>query len=189
MYYQMLLLLYVHSNSQVLTLRLNCSLVSIYQCVHSVVMLSMLTDRKKDLVKLQAGEYVSLGKVETSLKLCQLIDNLCLYADSSKMFTVCLVVPNRKNLEALAQRIGIGDDVLWPELCDHPAIEQEVLKQLQAHGLKCNWFFVSDIETSYWTSAANLRPRCICVRNTGSNILLKFLCSVVFLSHRMNNWT
>ena len=101
-------------------------------------MLAMLTDRKKDLVKLQAGEYVSLGKVETSLKLCPLIDNLCLYADSSKMFTVCLVVPNRKNLEALAQRIGIGDSTQWPDLCDHPAIEKEVLMQLQAHGLKCN---------------------------------------------------
>jgi len=100
----------------------------------------MLIDRKKDLVKLQAGDYVSLGKVETYLKLCPLIDNLCLYADSSKMFTVCLVVPNRKNLEAVAQLIGISDDVLWPELCSHPAIENEVLFQIQAHGLKCNYF-------------------------------------------------
>jgi len=103
-------------------------------------MLATLTDRKKDLVKLQAGEYVSLGKVETALKLCPLIDNLCLYAESSKMFTVCLVVPNRKNLEALAQLIGIGNDVHWPELCEHAVVEKEVLSQLQAHGLKCNYF-------------------------------------------------
>jgi len=100
----------------------------------------MLADRKKDLVKLQAGEYVSLAKVETALKLCPLIDNLCLYADSSKVFTVALVVPNRKNVEALAQVIGIADEVHWPELCDHPAIEKEVLSQLRAHGLKCNYF-------------------------------------------------
>jgi len=100
----------------------------------------MLIDRKKDLVKLQAGEYVSLGKVEMSLKLCPLIDNLCLYADSSKMFTVCLVVPNRKNLESLAHSIGISDLIQWPELCDHPAIEMEVLSRLQAHGQKCNCF-------------------------------------------------
>jgi len=100
----------------------------------------MLLDRRKDLVKLQAGDYVSLGKVETSLKLCPLIDNLCLYADSSKMFTVALVVPNRKNLEAMAQRVGISD-VQWPELCDHPAIDEQVLSQLQAHGLKCNCYF------------------------------------------------
>lgn len=37
-------------------------------------------DRKKDLVKLQAGEYVSLGKVESALKNCPLIDNICAYA-------------------------------------------------------------------------------------------------------------
>lgn len=39
-----------------------------------------LTDRKKDLVKLQAGEYVSLGKVEAALKNCPLIDNICAFA-------------------------------------------------------------------------------------------------------------
>lgn len=38
-------------------------------------------DRKKDLVKLQAGEYVSLGKVEAVLKNCPLIDNICAYAN------------------------------------------------------------------------------------------------------------
>ena len=91
-------------------------------------------------MKLQAGDYVSLAKVETALKLCALVDNLCLYADSSKMFTVCLVVPSRKNLEALAQQVGLADDIQWPELCDHPAIEKQVLSQLQAHGLKCNHF-------------------------------------------------
>jgi len=106
--------------------------------VFSPLYLLVFVDRKKDLVKLQAGEYVSLAKVETALKLCPLIDNLCLYANSSKMFTVCLVVPNRKNLEALAQLTGINNEVHWPELCDHPIIEQQVLSRLHAHGLKCN---------------------------------------------------
>jgi len=32
-------------------------------------------------VKLQAGEYVSLGKVEAALKNCSLIDNICAYAN------------------------------------------------------------------------------------------------------------
>ncbi|MEQ2171165.1 hypothetical protein GOODEAATRI_007914 [Goodea atripinnis] len=40
-----------------------------------------IIDRKKDLVKLQAGEYVSLGKVEAVLKNCPLIDNICAYAN------------------------------------------------------------------------------------------------------------
>lgn len=40
----------------------------------------VFADRKKDLVKLQAGEYVSLGKVEAALKNCPLVDNICVYA-------------------------------------------------------------------------------------------------------------
>ena len=42
---------------------------------------SRLSDRKKDLVKLPAGEYVSLGKVESVLKNCPLVDNICAYAN------------------------------------------------------------------------------------------------------------
>ncbi|KAJ7416588.1 long-chain-fatty-acid--CoA ligase 3 [Pitangus sulphuratus] len=43
-----------------------------------------IIDRKKDLVKLQAGEYVSLGKVEAALKNLPLVDNICAYA--SRLF-------------------------------------------------------------------------------------------------------
>lgn len=42
---------------------------------------ALFPDRKKDLVKLQAGEYVSLGKVEAVLKNCALVDNICAYAN------------------------------------------------------------------------------------------------------------
>lgn len=51
------------------------------QQLHCILFLLYLVDRKKDLVKLQAGEYVSLGKVEAVLKNCPLIDNICAYAN------------------------------------------------------------------------------------------------------------
>jgi len=41
-----------------------------------------IIDRKKDLVKLQLGEYVSLGKVESQLKTHPLVENICVYGDS-----------------------------------------------------------------------------------------------------------
>ena len=65
-----------------------------------------ITDRKKDLVKLQYGEYVSLGKVESVLKTCALVENICIYGDSTKSFVVALVCPDKINLERLAASLG-----------------------------------------------------------------------------------
>lgn len=62
-----------------------------------------IIDRKKDLVKLQAGEYVSLGKVESNLKIHPLVENICVYADSSSNATVALITPDEERLKALAR--------------------------------------------------------------------------------------
>ena len=50
-----------------------------------------IVDRKKDLVKLQLGEYVSLGKVEAQLKTHHLVENICIYGDPYQKYTVALV--------------------------------------------------------------------------------------------------
>ncbi|XP_023138989.2 long-chain-fatty-acid--CoA ligase 3a [Amphiprion ocellaris] len=85
-----------------------------------------IIDRKKDLVKLQAGEYVSLGKVEAMLKNCPLIDNICAYANSDEIYVIGFVVPNQKHLLALADQYGIRGS--WEELCNSKAMEELVLK-------------------------------------------------------------
>ena len=60
-----------------------------------------IVDRKKDLVKLQHGEYVSYGKVEAVLKTCPVVENVCLYADPSKSYLIAMVVPDRAKLREL----------------------------------------------------------------------------------------
>lgn len=105
--------------------------------VHHRVQICHVSDRKKDLVKLQVGEYVALSKVETVLKLSNLVDNVCAYADSSKMYPVCLVVPNNKNLVSLARTIGIFVSIEdWQHLCDNQQVEKAVLHELQNYGRK-----------------------------------------------------
>uniref|UniRef100_A0A287B8R8 long-chain-fatty-acid--CoA ligase n=1 Tax=Sus scrofa TaxID=9823 RepID=A0A287B8R8_PIG len=87
-----------------------------------------IIDRKKDLVKLQAGEYVSLGKVEAALKNLPLIDNICAYANSYHSYVIGFVVPNQKELTELARKKGLTGT--WEELCNSREMENEVLKVL-----------------------------------------------------------
>ncbi|CAL8350520.1 unnamed protein product [Lota lota] len=85
-----------------------------------------IIDRKKDLVKLQAGEYVSLGKVEALLKNCPLVDNICVYANSEESYVIGFVVPNQKQTLALAAQHCVSGS--WEELCRHPAMEELALE-------------------------------------------------------------
>lgn len=66
-----------------------------------------IIDRKKDLIKLAHGEYISLGKVETTLLTNSAIDNICVYGDSSRDFLIALVVPNKKNFEKMAKEVSL----------------------------------------------------------------------------------
>lgn len=95
-----------------------------------------IIDRKKDLVKLQAGEYVSLGKVESELKTCAVVENICVYGDSTKQNTVALIVPNPQALDDIAERQGIKG-MEFEELCSSPVMEKAVVHELAEHGKKC----------------------------------------------------
>jgi len=93
-----------------------------------------IIDRKKDLVKLQGGEYVSLGKVESLLKIHPLVDNLCLYGDPMKMHTVALLVPDQAQLAAVAAKVG-KENLSREDMCTDESISTAVLKELQKHGI------------------------------------------------------
>ncbi|XP_041270409.1 long-chain-fatty-acid--CoA ligase 3 isoform X2 [Onychostruthus taczanowskii] len=93
-------------------------------------------DRKKDLVKLQAGEYVSLGKVEAALKNLPLVDNICAYASSFHSYVIGFVVPNQKELAELARKKGFKGT--WEEICNSPEMEKEVLKVLAEAAVAAN---------------------------------------------------
>ena len=54
-----------------------------------------IIDRKKDICKLANGEYVSLNKVESCLKLIPLIENCCVVVNSLKANSICLISPNQ----------------------------------------------------------------------------------------------
>merc|ERR1712106_461800 len=96
-----------------------------------------IIDRKKDLVKLQLGEYVSLGKVESQLKTHPLVENICVYGDSYQLYTVALMVPIQQSLEKLASDLGKTYED-YRDLCTDSEIVQAVLKTLDTYGVKTN---------------------------------------------------
>lgn len=94
-----------------------------------------IIDRKKDLVKLNHGEYVSLGKVESLLKTCPIIENICVYGDPTKAFVICLVVPDRNKLTEMAEKLNLST-LSFEEMCKNSILTKEVLKELSTHARK-----------------------------------------------------
>ncbi|KAH9322114.1 hypothetical protein KI387_016753, partial [Taxus chinensis] len=90
-----------------------------------------IIDRKKDIVKLQHGEYVSLGKVEAALSVSNYVDNIMVYADPFHNYCVALVVPSHQALESWAekQRVVYKD---LADLCE----KAEAIKEVQSSILK-----------------------------------------------------
>ncbi|RMZ95312.1 long-chain-fatty-acid-- ligase 4 isoform X2 [Brachionus plicatilis] len=57
-----------------------------------------IIDRKKDLVKLRNGEYLSLNKVENVLKLLSFVANCCIITDFSMPYCIGLISPDFRKL-------------------------------------------------------------------------------------------
>jgi len=92
-----------------------------------------IIDRKKDLVKLQFGEYVSLGKVEAVLKNCPVVENVCIYGDSKRSYVVALVCPERGALGRLADRLGKGGQPI-EQLIEDRDLVGAVLREITQQG-------------------------------------------------------
>ncbi|GAV68448.1 AMP-binding domain-containing protein [Cephalotus follicularis] len=90
-------------------------------------------DRKKDIVKLQHGEYISLGKVEAALMQSSYVDNIMVYADLFHSYCVALLVPSRQALERWAQEAGINY-TNFSELCDKTETINEVQQSISKVG-------------------------------------------------------
>jgi len=94
-----------------------------------------IIDRKKDLVKLQGGEYVSLSKVESLLKTHPGVENICVYGESSKKFTVALVIPGQGYLDKVSEKLGKSGKTR-DDLCRDEDVIAEFRMVLVKHGME-----------------------------------------------------
>lgn len=93
-----------------------------------------IIDRKKDLIKLQSGEYIALGQVETTLKMCTIVEQICVYGSSHHDFTIAFVVPSARPLKELAESMSLEGDIA--DLCKNKMIEKEIIKRITEYGIK-----------------------------------------------------
>ncbi|CAI9294911.1 unnamed protein product [Lactuca saligna] len=92
-----------------------------------------IIDRKKDIVKLQHGEYISLGKVEAALASSKYVENVMLHADPFHSYCVALVVPAPQVLEQWAKSNGVSYSD-YAELCAKKEAVSEVQQSLSKVG-------------------------------------------------------
>ncbi|KAH7941366.1 hypothetical protein HPB49_012732 [Dermacentor silvarum] len=96
-----------------------------------------IIDRKKELVKLQYGEYVSLGHVESVLKACPLVDNVLAYGSSLHTYLVALVAPNHQQLQRLARDLGRAKrELTLKELCEDTEVAKAAAESILAFARK-----------------------------------------------------
>ena len=97
-------------------------------------------------MKLQAGEYVSLGRVETILSTSPFVDNLFVYGESSQNFVIAVVVANVKQLALLAREVlgAAAEGTSHEQLCKEEMLEQEVQKRLVKQARHGEWLELSE---------------------------------------------
>lgn len=89
-----------------------------------------IVDRRKDLVKLQMGEYVSLSKVEAALKVHPLVDTVCVYADPQRTATVALIIPADGKLLEFRDQLCLPNTLSREDLCTNETLVDVILKSV-----------------------------------------------------------
>ena len=156
-----------------------------------------LIDRRKDLVKLQMGEYVSLSKVESEIKIHPLVDTVCVYADPTKTATVALILLDDTKLFELGDQLNISDEARTKKkLCNNPNVIDHVLKdisnyvsrRLEKFEIPKGITLVSEMwtpESGFVTSAMKLKRKPIQIAY--QNDINRMYENIAFLKSKMSN--
>lgn len=133
-----------------------------------------LVDRKKNLIKTLNGEYIAIERLESIYRSNPCILNILVYADSTRVKPIAIIVPNQAHVESLAKSLNLE---LHDDLAHDPAVKAAIQKNIietgKASGLKgidlILGIIVSQIEWSpqngFLTSAQKLERKKILAEN------------------------
>jgi len=89
-----------------------------------------LIDRKKNIFKLQQGEYVAAEKVEAAYLKRHEVAEMFLYGDPMENFAIAVMVPNKEAIEEIGRKKNIAGT--FEELCKNKEVRTELLNNLNA---------------------------------------------------------
>ena len=148
-----------------------------------------IIDRRKDLLKLQNGEYYSLGKIEAAVKSCPFIDNICVYGIATHDYLIALVIPSAAGVQSLAKKFSLLS-LTFDKLCKNPKIETSVMNEIRDYGLK-NGLSKREIPAKIklcadeWTPDNGLLTAALKLKRTA--IIDKYKCDINRIFGEQNN--
>eukprot|EP00057_Strongylocentrotus_purpuratus_P020871 XP_011675345.1 PREDICTED: long-chain-fatty-acid--CoA ligase 6 [Strongylocentrotus purpuratus] len=84
-----------------------------------------IIDRKKNIFKLQQGEYVAPEKVETIYQRSEFVAQVYVHGDSLQSFCVAIIVPDEEVLVKVGKSKGLGSN--FEQLCKKQEVNQMIL--------------------------------------------------------------
>lgn len=91
-----------------------------------------IVDRKKNIFKLQQGEYVAAEKVENTYLKGDKLAEIFVHGESTECFVIAIAVPHKKFVEDFAQKRGVNGS--YEELCRNEGIRADFVTYLNAVG-------------------------------------------------------
>ena len=93
-----------------------------------------IIDRKKNIFKLQQGEYVASEKVEAVYSNCPFVNEVYLHGESTHIFAIAILSLKQSEFKKFTD--GINQHGTLEELCENPEVRKAVTKQLISYGKK-----------------------------------------------------
>ncbi|KAF1744443.1 hypothetical protein MXB_5596 [Myxobolus squamalis] len=99
-----------------------------------------IIDRKKDIIKLSQGEYISLVQIESKISECPLVELNCVLPNKSMQHLVALIIPNRDKVEQYLIHNNIiksGCDI--DKLLEKKSICSQLSDEVKIFIINCNF--------------------------------------------------